>query len=557
VSIDEEIAVTRYSGFVLAALLIATPSFALVLPPEGIVLTQIHVQFEWASVGGATSYDLEVVIDDGSPDPFLLGTLVVNTAVASSTPRTVVTSGLAFDEIYAWRVRGVDGAPMAWGATHRFEVDAIPAHMPGFTIAMSGGPLQPGLTLFAIRRRSGTFPTNLLVALENDGTLVWFYSTTERVADVRLLETGRLLMTDGARGSERIINGQLAWISPDDSDLNVHHEVFPMPSGDVMALTRVYQDVTIGNVTKSWEGDRIVVFDRTNNDIIWNWDSFDHLSTLDYDTTVYASAPSGGVFDWTHANSAIYDAGDDAVYISLRHLSRILKIDYATGNPIYQMGFTMASGDVDFGDNLFSFQHALQLLANGNLMVFDNGNRRDHTVHTNATGTTKAIELSFSGGDPPTGASINWEWTLPLYSGSGGDADRLANGNTLVASNRETKIFEVNAAGTELWSLAIDTDPSYKLVLYRAERIASLIVDVPGDSDLDGWADMADNCPDHDNASQVDSDGDGFGDVCQLALGPGSGGTGVPSLGTLGIAALCSLLGLAGLRRLRPLCQRE
>jgi hypothetical protein len=44
--------------------------------------------------------------------------------------------------------------------------------------------------------------------------------------------------------------------------------------------------------------------------------------------------------------------------------------------------------------------------------------------------------------------------------------------------------------------------------------LASTLVDL--DSDDDGVADDEDNCPDDANADQLDSDGDGAGDVCDL-----------------------------------------
>jgi hypothetical protein len=172
----------------------------------------------------------------------------------------------------------------------------------------------------------------------------------------------------------------------------------------------------------------------------------------------------------------------------------------------------MPSGDADFGDNLFSFQHAPELLPNGNMVLFDNGNRRDHTDQNNATGVSKAIELQFTG-TPPTAAAIVWEFTLPEYNAALGDADRLPGGNTLVTGGRSAALYEADTAGSEVWRLELPSGaPSY--TIYRAERIPALIVDVPGDTDADGLADLVDNCPDHSNPAQADTDGDTIGDVC-------------------------------------------
>jgi hypothetical protein len=203
---------------------------------------------------------------------------------------------------------------------------------------------------------------------------------------------------------------------------------------------------------------------------------------------------------------------------------------------------------VDFGDNLFSWQHAPQLLPNGNMMVYDNGNRRDHIVHTPATGVTKAIELEFTG-SPPTSTSIVWEWTLPNYQQSRGDADRLANGNTLVTSANSLELHEVDSAGSILWHVAISLG-SQSFAIYRAERIGTLVADVPGDTDLDGLADYEDNCPDHANPAQLDSNSDDFGDVCALALGlpvPEPDATVALAIGCIGLAALARADGMGAI----------
>jgi hypothetical protein len=52
--------------------------------------------------------------------------------------------------------------------------------------------------------------------------------------------------------------------------------------------------------------------------------------------------------------------------------------------------------------------------------------------------------------------------------------------------------------------------------------------DVLEDSDCDGIADSEDNCPDTWNSEQLDADGDGIGDVCDLET-PGCGGCGEPA----------------------------
>jgi hypothetical protein len=81
------------------ASLIAGGAGAVLLPPEGVVLNRIHVQFEWTPVGGAVSYQLQVVEDDGNADPFANATPVVDATVAATVPRAPITSGFV---VFRW-----------------------------------------------------------------------------------------------------------------------------------------------------------------------------------------------------------------------------------------------------------------------------------------------------------------------------------------------------------------------------------------------------------------------------------------------------------------------
>ena len=502
------------------ALAAATPAAALVLPPEGIVLNYIHVQFEWPSVGGADQYQLQVVIDDASPDPFFSATPVVDTTRDSLEPRQVVTSGLAFEQDYAWRVRDiVASVPQAWGATHRFQTDLIPAFLPAMTISTGPGTPEPGLTMFHIGSSDGSLPNGMTVAVDLSGQLVWFFAgpTFSRMGDIRLLANGRLLFLRANRSNEALLNGQLTWIQNEHPDLTAHHETFPMPDGNVLTLVYDYRDVFHNSELQSWRGERIVEFDRATGAVVFDWSTHDYYSYLDFDNTVM-SAPTvdgGTAYDWTHANAVTYDQATQTIYLSARHQSRITAITYPSGTVQYHMGFgspSMPSGDASFGDNLFSWQHAQELQPDGNLLIYDNGNRRDHMDQTAGTGVSKAVEVALTG-NPPSAASIVWEHTLPVYTPFIGDADRQPGGTTLIAVGGGGMIIEVDNAGTEIWRLALPSGaPTYKM--YRAERIPALIVDVDGDLDGDGIPNLIDLCADIADPAQLDSDGDGLSDPC-------------------------------------------
>jgi hypothetical protein len=453
-----------------------------VRPAEGAVLNYLHVPFRWPAVADVSSYELQIVVNDGSADPFADAPLAVHAIIDSDEPRTVVTSGLDWAQSYAWRVRGIDDGPLAWGPTHLFQTVALPAYMPDINITLGDGDRvpEPGVTLFNIRSPSGLIPGGVVLAVDLAGNIIWWLNHPAGTSDLRLLHNGRILYLGGNSAIEATLGGQATWTSP-PADA-AHHEVFPMPGGNYLTLVPTSQTVIQNGQPQTWVGDFLREYDRHTNAVVWQWNEFDYWSTLDFDPLV------GG--DWTHTNAVVYNLTDNSVYVSARHLSRITRIDYTTKDIIYNMGFNMPSGDVDFGDNLFSFQHAPDLLPNGHMMVFDNGNRRDHIVQTPQTGVSKAIELAFTG-DPPTNASIVWEWTVPEYCSFVGDADRLPGDNTLVTAGPAGKIYEVAPDGEQVWRLSLPAgSPSY--LIYRADRVPQLILEMPADSDGDWDLDLAD-----------------------------------------------------------------
>ena len=80
------------------------------------------------------------------------------------------------------------------------------------------------------------------------------------------------------------------------------------------------------------------------------------------------------------------------------------------------------------------------MLANGHIMVFDNGVKNK---------ASRVVEM-----DPATG-QIVWQYQAPVpqsfYTLSKGSAQRLDNGNTLITNSDNGKVFEVTSAGEIVW----------------------------------------------------------------------------------------------------------
>ncbi len=467
-------------GVLSAAVILAmTPATQAVEPADGVALGVTQVRLDWTDVLDSGTHDVQVGLVSGGDDPFQDPIIDVRLDGGS----LIVDQGIEFGANYRWRVRPVeDGVPQEWSVLSSFSTVSIPLGYPLEVQTQFGQtPPQPGVTVFN--------HCNSVVGFDLEGNQVLYVETQARVGDVKIIPGGRLLHVGSSRAWILDFSGELLWASPDSNDLRVHHCASIMPNGNVMLLTRDYRDITQDGVTREWQGDRIVEMDITTNEIVWEWSTFDYYTTDDYDVF-----QNNHWNDWTHVNDAHYEPADNSVYISCRHLSRITRIDYDTKEIVYNLGMDMPSGDVPVGNDLFSYQHSPQLLPNGNLVLFDNGNRRGGQP-AGSNGQTFAIEIELSG-SPLEDAEIVWSWQTPVYCPSTGDADRLENGNTLVTSTQLSAVYEVDQAGDMAWQLdmlSVETCPGLRPG-YRSTRVPNLYLEdteSPCQGDLDGDGQVA------------------------------------------------------------------
>ena len=162
----------------------------------------------------------------------------------------------------------------------------------------------------------------------------------------------------------------------------------------------------------TWVGDKLVEWDSETGDVIWSWNTFDHFSMLDYDQYggTWNQAYTDLQYDWTHVNALVFDPNDNSIYISTRHLSRITKINYPSGEIIWNMGHQLASNDIDMGSELgFSFQHSLQILPNGNILTFDNGNLSPEFRGTDEP-ISRVIEIAINQSENNFAAELGWSY---------------------------------------------------------------------------------------------------------------------------------------------------
>ena len=313
-----------------------------------------------------------------------------------------------------------------------------------------------------------------------------------------------------------------------------HHEVFDMPEdgpNGANFLLDLYDNRSIATYNDpfdgqdydgyNWRGDVAREIDRHTQEPWFEVSTFDFMSLDDHLPMGHASNAGGPGNNWNHTNSMIYDEFFNLLIFSCRRQSRVVAMDYGTPNIRWQVGDNSIegfgpggtsgpwpSGANLLGDNFFSWQHAPERQPNGNLLVYDNGNFTQpyDPMNVLAGRQTRVVEIEFDDPVNPTDANIVWSYncvmedgTTPAFENFVGDSDRLANGNTLICNGFNANLQEVDANGNLVWFLDLGP-PNYfgplqaeaGSVVYRAEKIDSLILDTPSDTDADWDVDLLD-----------------------------------------------------------------
>lgn len=360
--------------------------------------------------------------------------------------------------------------------------------------------MQPGGTVLNI---VDTAQGDRLVMLDHRGDVVWYLdpsvvphgSQPPNFLSTRL-DNGNFLITVDRRGLVEVkVTGEVVaayWASntapvpgsgfyvdvPVDS---FHHDAVAMPVDDAAGAAyavlgtelRTYPNYPRSEVDPSLTdpsaevvGDVIVELARDGT-VLRQLRLLDLLDPyrMCYDTlfTYWNDHYGRTVRDWSHANALLYDAKDDAYLVSLRHQDAVVKIARGTGQLQWILGPHERWAPRWQGLLLAPFpglgwnfhQHAPTLLADGGILMFDNGNHRAVPPTPGATfqnSYSRAVEFfvdeslrtvrqRWAYGAAPGGSEPSF------YSFFVGDADPLANGNVLVCDGGKLQFPNQNLFG--------------------------------------------------------------------------------------------------------------
>jgi arylsulfate sulfotransferase len=387
----------------------------------------------------------------------------------------------------------------------------LPSKMPVIDIDVAKrSSMEEGLTLISYRGLGAPF---MPFIMDSFGDIRWYLNYSLH-PDLKLLSF--------ECGLEQLKNGNLYFgnvgthkIYEVDFHGNIinswgmegytfHHNVIEKPNGNLIVTVSKNDSKHLNG--KPTINDYVIEINRATGAIVTEWDL---KRSLDENRTEWANALSNPTVNWIHNNGIIYDETDNSIVITgrdqgLMKLSATNQVKWILSThggwgtsrdgvdlktkllrPIDQNNALITDADVLNGNvNHPDFEwswypHGPMVMPNGNIMVFDNGDKRNFTgAELYSRGVEYQINLE--------NMTIKQVWQygkergIKAYSRIQGDVDFFPGTNNVLITpgwNVDNdgkfggKVIEVDYQTREVIFEARITPPSGPQTLHRSERL--------------------------------------------------------------------------------------
>ncbi len=333
----------------------------------------------------------------------------------------------------------------------------------------------------------------------------WTFASTAKTGySTYLLQGGTLLRTVARTGNsftggpicgqfQKIDwNGNLLWdFVYSTTSYCSHHDICPMPNGNVLVIAyeaRSASEVTAAGCTQNitmWP-DKIVEIQQTGpttGTVVWEWKVWDHLvqnvdaAKANYQTSIVDHPELLNINyqakkDWMHVNGIDYNPILDQIAISSHNLNEMYIIDHSTttaeaashsggnsgkgGDFLYRYGNPAAYGAS--GATVLNVVHDAHWIPEGvpnagYLVGFVNKGVSNSQSAVDQVVTPKSnYGYTITPGSSFTPSNYTLRHACNGYSSNQSNSQQLPNGNMLVCMAFLGTVYEVNPAGTTIWT---------------------------------------------------------------------------------------------------------
>lgn len=287
-------------------------------------------------------------------------------------------------------------------------------------------------------------------------------------------------------------NGTLVWdYIYAGTDYITHHDICPMPNGNVLVIA--YERKTAAEVSAAggqnsiqmWP-DKIVEIQPTGlttGTVVWEWHTWDHLcQSVDASKANYVSSIVDNpqlmninykqASDWQHMNGIDYNPILDQIAFSSHNHNEWYIIDHSTttaeaashsggnsgkgGDILYRWGNPAAYGAT--GTQILNVTHDAHWIREGcpnagRLAGFNNkGVSNNQSAADQIVTPISGYNYTLTTGQAYLPSTYSDRHACNGYSSNMGSTYQLPNGNQLICIATSGKIYEINSAGTQLWT---------------------------------------------------------------------------------------------------------
>jgi hypothetical protein len=343
-----------------------------------------------------------------------------------------------------------------------FRSDTLPSDFPEISVSQYGETAPGYIFITNLYFTSFPSPPPYLMILENSGIPFFYRKMPENCFDFKL-QNDLITYFDDKFGDFRAMDSTYTVVDSFKCSNGYStdvHELRLLPDGHALMLSYDPETVDMSQIVPNGDPNAIVIglivqeIDRNKN-VVFQWRSWDHFKITD----ATHENLTAHFIDYVHGNAIELD-DDGNIIVSSRHMDELTKINRLTGQIIWRMGgknnqFSFPNDPIGF-----SHQHAVRLLDNHHLTLFDNGNYHEPPF-------SRAVEYVID--EHTKIASLVWQYrhNPDLFGSAMGYVQRLSNGNTLIGWGSATPILtEVRPDGAVVYELSLPRN----IYSYRAYR---------------------------------------------------------------------------------------